>query len=176
MSTTLAETVDMFKSEQYRAKAAEYQELGKQTDAVNEILEFKTLERSYTMMADNEELLQSNFEKTVQAPVGDHSADEGLASEEERVLRCLGAAVILQWNTLPKNSNESCSTMQEPWVICCRPKHSGRRSRASCINTKMTRASGIRRRYPEACLRMVPRAGSTTATAIFNLRFNQNDQ
>ena len=87
----------MFKSEQYRAKAAEYQELGKQTDAVSEILELKVLERSYTMMADNEELLQSNFEKTVQASPADRS-DDVLATEEERILRCLGAALILQEN------------------------------------------------------------------------------
>lgn len=91
----------MFKSEQYRAKAAEYQELGKQTDAVSEILELKVLERSYTMMADNEELLQSNFEKTVQASPADRS-DDVLATEEERILRCLGAALILQWNTIPR--------------------------------------------------------------------------
>jgi hypothetical protein len=31
----------MFKSEQYRAKAAEYQKLGKQTDAVGEMQELK---------------------------------------------------------------------------------------------------------------------------------------
>ena len=29
---------------------------------------------------------------------GDHLT---LAEEEERILRCLGAAVIMQWNTLP---------------------------------------------------------------------------
>jgi len=29
---------------------------------------------------------------------GDHPT---LAEEEERILRCLGAAVIMQWNTLP---------------------------------------------------------------------------
>jgi len=39
--------------------------------------------------------------------VADDVADEkpasraSLAAEEERVLRCLGAAVIMQWNTVP---------------------------------------------------------------------------
>ena len=92
----------MFKSEQYRAKAAEYQKLGKQTDAVGEMQELKVLERSYTMMADNEELLQSNFDKAAQATPGERSEDDVLATEEERILRCLGAAVILQWNTIPR--------------------------------------------------------------------------
>ena len=92
----------MFKSEQYRAKAAEYQKLGKQADAVGELHELKVLERSYTMMADNEELLQSNFDKAAQAPAGDRSEDDVLATEEERILRCLGAALILQWNTIPR--------------------------------------------------------------------------
>jgi hypothetical protein len=31
----------------------------------------------------------------------DGAADDALAAEEEHVLRCLGAAVIMQWNTLP---------------------------------------------------------------------------
>jgi hypothetical protein len=89
----------MTKSEQYRAKAADYEQLGKQTDAASEILELKVLERSYTMMAENEELLQSN-ETIVQAPPVDRS-DDVLATEEERILRYLGAAVIVQWNTIP---------------------------------------------------------------------------
>lgn len=90
----------MSKSEQYRAKAADYEQLGKQTDAVSEMLELKVLERSYTMMAENEELLQSNFETTVKSPPVDRRDDE-LATEEERILRYLGAAVIMQWNTIP---------------------------------------------------------------------------
>lgn len=90
----------MSKSEQYRAKAADYEQLGKQTDAVSEMLELKVLERSYTMMAENEELLQSNSETTAKSPPVDRSDDE-LATEEERILRYLGAAVIMQWNTIP---------------------------------------------------------------------------
>ncbi len=90
----------MSKSEQYRAKAADYEQLGKQTDAASEILELKVLERSYTMMAENEELLQSNSDKNVQTAPVDRSDDE-LATEEERILRYLGAAVIVQWNTIP---------------------------------------------------------------------------
>ena len=45
----------MFNPKQYRAKAAEYVELGKQTDAPNEIREFKDRERSFNALAENEE-------------------------------------------------------------------------------------------------------------------------
>lgn len=35
-------------------------------------------------------------------PNADTSIGESLAKQEEHVLRCLGAALIMQWNTLPK--------------------------------------------------------------------------
>jgi hypothetical protein len=92
----------MFSSKQYRAKAAEYVELGKQTDAPNEVREFKDRERSFTALADNEEWLQHNFDNLVHAPAKDSHDDVALAAEEERILRCLGAAVIMHWNNIPK--------------------------------------------------------------------------
>ena len=54
-------------------------------------------------MADNEQWLADNHEQTVHAPpeAGANTSRERLAEEEEHVLRCLGAALILQWNTLP---------------------------------------------------------------------------
>ncbi len=55
----------MFSSKQYRAKAAEYQERGRNADAPNEILEFKNLERTFTEMADNEEWVVQNYNKLV---------------------------------------------------------------------------------------------------------------
>jgi len=30
-----------------------------------------------------------------------HAGEASLALDEEKILRCLGAAVIMQWNTLP---------------------------------------------------------------------------
>jgi hypothetical protein len=38
----------------------------------------------------------------VRQPNADTSIGESLAKQEEHVLRCLGAALIMQWNTLPK--------------------------------------------------------------------------
>ena len=49
-----------------------------------------------------EEWLADNFEKTLHPSEKDGEAAASLAATEERVLRCLGAAVIMQWNTIPK--------------------------------------------------------------------------
>ena len=68
----------MFTPGQYRAKADEYQQLAKQTAVANEIHEFKELERSFTTLADNEEWLQRNLNKTVQRAAADRPADAAL--------------------------------------------------------------------------------------------------
>jgi hypothetical protein len=56
---------------------------------------------SFSSLADNEELLAKKFDKMVQVPAEELPSRVTLADEEERVLRFLGAAVIMQWNTLP---------------------------------------------------------------------------
>jgi hypothetical protein len=93
----------MFRSRQYRAKAAEYQESGRNTDESNEKRELKRRGRSFTALAENEEWLQDNFDKMIHAPNKNKNGGDDLALEEEHVLRCLGAAVIMQWNNIPKN-------------------------------------------------------------------------
>lgn len=44
--------------------------------------------------------------------------DTALARDEERILKCLGAAVIMQWNDLPtdiqRNIFEDASSMSDP--------------------------------------------------------------
>ena len=59
----------MFNSEQYRAKAAEYQERARKADISSEIRQFKNLERTFRELADNEEWVEQNFEKIVHGPV-----------------------------------------------------------------------------------------------------------
>ena len=90
----------MFTPKYYRTKAAEFRELA-DTSRPEESSEFRKRERSFTSLADNEEWLAHNFHKTLHPP---HEDGEGstLAATEEYVLRCLGAAVIMQWNTIPK--------------------------------------------------------------------------
>ena len=92
--------VFMFSSKQYRAKAAEYTERARNTEVSNEILEYKNLGQRFTEMANNEEWGERNFKKTLHAPSDDQ--DAGDEAEGERILRYLGASVILHWNNLPK--------------------------------------------------------------------------
>jgi len=91
----------MFTPEQYRAKATEYCELAKATTAPNEVREFQKLEKSFVALADNEQWLADNHHHMVHGPRDLGNDGAILPAEEERILRCLGAAVIMQWNTLP---------------------------------------------------------------------------
>jgi hypothetical protein len=91
----------MFTSEQYRTKATEYGELLKTAIGPSELREFRKLEQSFTTLADNEQWLADNYAKTVHAPGHGRTGGAVLVEEEDHILRCLGAAVIMQWNTLP---------------------------------------------------------------------------
>ncbi len=114
--------------DQYRAKAAEFTELARAGNAPDEVREFQQLERSFTTLADNEQWLADNHDKAVHAPAHLGVSEEveevntsalprvdgedeevhalerpriSAEAEGEHILRCLGAALIMQWNTLP---------------------------------------------------------------------------
>jgi hypothetical protein len=90
----------MFSAKEYRAKAAEYAERGRTAEAPNEILEYENLWRRYAEMAENKEWVERNFKTTIH---DDREADDTSEdAEDQRILRCLGASVILHWNNLPK--------------------------------------------------------------------------
>src|ERR1700674_5611160 len=98
----------MFTPKQYREKAAQYTELAKHGNAPKEVREFQTHERSLTMLADNKQWLADNDDKLANnldqmAPVLNRSgaSKATLAAEEGHILQCLGAALIMEWNTLP---------------------------------------------------------------------------
>ena len=91
----------MFRSQQYRAKAAEYGELVKSSGGSNESRHFQDLQERLASRADNEQALADSYNDAVQAEEHDRSLGAALAAEEEHVLRCLGAAIIMQWNSLP---------------------------------------------------------------------------
>jgi hypothetical protein len=98
----------MFTPKQYREKAAQYAELARHGNTPNVVREFQTHERSLTMLADNKQWLTDNDDKLANnldemVPVLNPSgASKGrLAAEEGRILRCLGAALIMEWNVLP---------------------------------------------------------------------------
>lgn len=98
----------MFTAEQFRAKAAEYGELLKKTDVPTEIREFQRSIGSFDLLAQNQEWLAANFDKIVHSQdelkydfAEKHAGPQILAATEEHILRSLGAAVIMQWNTIP---------------------------------------------------------------------------
>jgi len=109
----------MFTSVQYRAKAIEYGNLADASPNANEKHEFQKLQRRFAELAYNEEWLADHHKQTLHAadteysrdaslareePIlrNEHSDDVRLAREEEQILRCLGAALIMQWGTLPR--------------------------------------------------------------------------
>jgi len=99
----------MFTAKQFRAKAAESAEALKHTNVPSEIREFQRSEESFNALAENEDWLANNFGKFIrsqdaplkQGAAGKPVADATVAEIEERILRCLGAAVILQWSSIP---------------------------------------------------------------------------
>jgi hypothetical protein len=97
----------MFTPEQYRAEAANYTELAKQGNAPNEVRKFLRHAQSLTMLADNEQWLAdnhdnlaNNLDKLVPVPERRAASEATLTADEEHILRCLGAALIMRWNTL----------------------------------------------------------------------------
>jgi len=99
----------MFTAKQFRAQAAECAESLKHTDVPSEISKLQHSKQSFTQLAQNEDWLADNFTKIVHSqdiPPQDEFATKSvagttIAKTEEHILRCLGAAVIMQWNTLP---------------------------------------------------------------------------
>ena len=99
----------MFTAQQYRAKAAEYRGLLDNPRSPSETKEFGDLERTYAAMADNQEWLARNTDRVVSAfeydivPASetDQNKRPVLIDDDEHVLRCLGAAVVMLWSTIP---------------------------------------------------------------------------
>jgi hypothetical protein len=91
----------MFSAGQYRAKAAEFTALLTDTPrSPNETSELRNLEQTYTTLADNEEWMAINIDRTIRRRKN-RDVPTTLAEEEEQILKCLGAAVIMRWNTVP---------------------------------------------------------------------------
>lgn len=99
----------MFTATQFREKAAEFAEKAKTTTVPSEIRELQRSEQSFTDLALNEDWLANNFDKMIRSrdikkrdeTHQQRQADGAVAEIEEHILRCLGAAVIMQWNTIP---------------------------------------------------------------------------
>ena len=91
----------MFKFLQYRAKAAAYGELARNSPGKADTRKFEQLQDKLASRANNEQILADQYADAVNAGETERLRGAALAAEEERVLRCLGAAVIMQWNSFP---------------------------------------------------------------------------
>lgn len=121
----------MFTAPQYRSKALEYGALLKTTSSAAEISEYRDLQQSYASLADNLDWLAANAGKTVTGYVIDDAKvkrrkRQGERIEEEKILRCLGAAVILNWNTIPTKLQrelfEAASSLEDDQTALLRGK------------------------------------------------------
>jgi len=68
-------------------------------------------------LAESAEWMASSFEKTMPAMVHDLNEGTALAEEEDQMLGCLGAAVMMRWDTLP--------TKIQRELFECKPRRSG---------------------------------------------------
>lgn len=99
----------MFTAENFRKKAAESVDSSKNTDVPSEIRKFEQAAKSFGQLAQNEDWLARNFDKIIDShelnssneASGARLDDGAIAKIEEHILRCLGAAVIMQWSTIP---------------------------------------------------------------------------
>lgn len=128
----------MFRSQQHREKAAAYGELIKHSNARDESDKLQKLGDRHAAIADNEQELANNYDSAVNATERDRASGPALATEEERVLRCLGAAIIMQWNALPKSTQrEIFDTAASVDEVLETAALRARRSPASCTSTRM---------------------------------------
>ena len=99
----------MFIPMQYRAKAAEAAESLKNPENPRDIRKLQQSKRTFSTLADNEDWLKDNYDRMVHpvelpAPYGrpkPSAIPSSDAASEEQILRCLGAAVIMSWSTIP---------------------------------------------------------------------------
>jgi hypothetical protein len=90
----------MSKLRQYRVKAAQYGEVVKSSAGAEETRKFQDSDR-FVSLANNERDLADACHDTPHIDEQERTRGAALVEEEEQILRCLGAAVIMQWNTLP---------------------------------------------------------------------------
>ena len=79
----------MFSAGQYRAKAAEFRTLLANTPrSPSETSELRNLEQTYTTLADNEDWMAINIDRTIRRRKNRDDRTT-LAEEEEQILKCL---------------------------------------------------------------------------------------
>jgi hypothetical protein len=99
----------MFTGKHFRTKVAEDAESIKNTDVPGEIRKLERSMESFALLAQNEDWLANNFDKMIRS--GDARSEgeavrgplsaKAIAEIEEHILRCLGAAVVMEWSKIP---------------------------------------------------------------------------
>jgi hypothetical protein len=98
----------IFNADKFRSKAADCAKQADKAAVPSEIRDLRRLEQSFLSLAQNEEWLAGNLDKIIRSQDGraaeypSEKINGRTATEiEEHILRCLGAAVMLQWATIP---------------------------------------------------------------------------
>jgi len=91
----------MFKSQQYRARATACGGLVKGSTSAEESRDFKTWRAGFDLLTDDKRGFAEDCDEPVHIAEQDRSCEAALTADEEHILRCLGAALIMQWNALP---------------------------------------------------------------------------
>lgn len=91
----------MYIVKEYLNMTDEYENATNLADNSSEIVRLRLLQKSADDLANNEVWLKKNYDKTLRADDVDPVVGVAFASEEEHVLRCLGAALVMQWNDIP---------------------------------------------------------------------------
>ncbi len=100
----------MFTAEHFRTKVTESAKSIKNSDNPNDIRKFQRSMESFGQLARNEDWLADNFDKMVHfqhvlskdETVGKQVDGEAVGKMDEHILWCLGAALMMQWNTIPR--------------------------------------------------------------------------
>ena len=115
-----------------------------------ELAEYRDLQQSYTSFADNLDWLAANAGKTVTggangAPAAERRKRQAEHIDEEKILRCLGAAVILHWNTIPTQLQRALFEAASS-IRAGEPRRRRTRSPSSCTITRTTRSASRKTR------------------------------
>jgi hypothetical protein len=99
----------MFIADEFRTRAAECAKLLEDTGTPSQISQLRRSRRRFNLLAQNEDLLADNLDRMIRSlDIQSHGEDAGneinsqtAVAIEEQILRCLGAAVFMHWNTIP---------------------------------------------------------------------------
>ena len=141
----------MFESDKFRSKASDCATQADKSADPGEIRDLRRLEQSFLSLARNEDWLADNLDKIVRSQDGRATEYPGekingrSAKEiEEHILRCLGAAVMLHWGTIPaKLQRELFDTAGSMGALLRTPELRGQIARfLHCDGNKADRDAG----------------------------------